>query len=68
MRRPGESQAEWLAAVHRGRNPAALLGGSPDDDVADPTSDWAVDHDSMAAEVDDLMLRLVDLLWPEGVD
>lgn len=51
-----------------GPQPRRALGGSPDDDVADPTSDWAVDHDSMAAEVDDLMLRLVDLLWPEGVD
>lgn len=63
----GESQAQWLAAVHQGRRPASLLGASPDDDVADPTNDLGVDHDSMVDEVDDLVLRLVDLLWPEGV-
>jgi protein-tyrosine phosphatase len=66
-RQPGESQSEWLAAVHRGRQPAALLGASPDDDVADPTSDWSVDHDTMAGEVDDLMFRVVELLWPPDV-
>ena len=67
-RRPGESQAQWLAAVHHGRRPNELLGSGTDDDVADPTSDWSVDHESMAEEVDDLMLRVVALLWPEGID
>ncbi len=67
-RRAGQTQAQWLAAVHQGRRPASLLGSSPDDDVADPTSDLSVDHDTMADEVDDLVLRLVDLLWPAGVE
>ena len=67
-RRPGESQAQWLAAVHHGRRPNELLGSGTDDDVADPTSDWSVDHESMEEEVDDLMLRVVALLWPEGID
>ena len=67
-RRAGESQAQWLAAVHHGRRPAELLGSGTDDDVADPTSDYSVDHEAMAAEVDDLVLRLVDLLWPDGVE
>ena len=67
VRRPGESQAAWLAAVHAGRRPTDLMGASGDDDVADPTTNLSVDHDSMAAEVDDLVLRLVDLLWPDGV-
>lgn len=66
-RRPGTAQADWLAEVHRGRTTAALLGSSPDDDVADPTTDVSIDHDMMADEVDDLVLRLVALLWPEGV-
>src|SRR5260370_19445932 len=36
-RRPrGESLAGWLARAHDGRERAALLGDSPDDDVADP--------------------------------
>ena len=67
-RRAGESQAQWLAAVHHGRRPAELLGSGTDDDVADPTSDYSVDHEAMAAEVDDLVLRLVDLLWPAGLE
>ena len=67
-RQPGETQAQWLATVHQGRKTFALLGTSTDDDVADPTSDWSVDHDSMATEVDDLVLHLVDLLWPDGVE
>jgi len=67
-RRPGESPAQWLAAVHHGRRPAELLGSGTDDDVADPTSDYSVDHEAMAAEVDDLVLRLVDLLWPAGLE
>jgi len=67
-RQPGETQAQWLAAVHQGRKTVALLGTSTDDDVADPTSDWSTDHDSMASEVDDLVLHLVDLLWPNGVE
>lgn len=68
VRRAGESQVQWLAAVHHGRRPTELLGSGTDDDVADPTSDYSVDHEAMAAEVDDLMLRLVDLLWPPGND
>ena len=67
-RQPGETQAQWLAAVHQGRTTVALLGTSTDDDVADPTSDLSVDHDSMATEVDDLVLHFVDLLWPDGVE
>jgi protein-tyrosine phosphatase len=65
---PGETQVAWLAALHRGRRAADLLGSSPDDDVADPTGDLSVDHDTMASEVDDLVLRLVRLLWPEPQD
>jgi protein-tyrosine phosphatase len=65
-RQPGESQAQWIAAVHQGRRPTALLGSAPDDDVADPTNNLSVDHEAMADEVDDLMFRLVNLLWPEG--
>jgi protein-tyrosine phosphatase len=67
IRAAGESQVAWLAAVHEGRRAAALMGASDDDDVADPTADLRVDHDTMAAEVEDLVLRAVDLLWPPGV-
>jgi protein-tyrosine phosphatase len=67
-RQAGESQAEWLAAVHHGRTPNGLLGASGDDDVADPTNDWSVDHGVMASEVDDLVARIVGLLWPNGVE
>jgi protein-tyrosine-phosphatase len=66
-RRPGQSQAEWLLSVHQGRRPTALMGSSDDDDVADPTTDMTVEHETMADEIDDLVGRLVDLLWPVGV-
>ena len=67
-RRPGETQADWLAAAHRDRQPADLFGASRDDDIADPTTDMTVDHDTMAQEVAELVQRLVGLLWPVGVD
>jgi protein-tyrosine phosphatase len=67
-RRLRQTQAAWLADVHRHRRSNELLGASPDDDVADPTSDLSVDHDQMAAEMADLVKRLVALLWPRGVD
>ena len=67
-RRLRQTPVAWLAEAHRDRRSADLLGASPDDDVADPTSDLSVDHDQMAAEMADLVKRLVALLWPRGVD
>jgi protein-tyrosine phosphatase len=63
-RRADESIASWIVRVGAGRRPADLLGRSPVDDVADPTVDRMVDHDTLAAELSDLADRLVALVWP----
>ena len=64
--RNGEPLAEWLAELHEGRNRVDLLGASPVDDVADPTSDRRVDHGSLAEELDALVDATVALLWPDS--
>jgi protein-tyrosine phosphatase len=63
-RASGQSLAEWLALLHEGRIRNDLLGASPVDDVADPTSDRRVDHESMAEELDELVSAAVGLVWP----
>lgn len=59
-----QSLAEWLAEVHAGRRTADLLGDDPVDDVEDPIG--AADHvyEATAAELDELIGRLVDLAFP----
>jgi protein-tyrosine phosphatase len=61
---PGESLADWLARIHHGRDRLALLGDSPDDDVPDPIGGppWA--YAATAAELDDLVSRLLVLCGP----
>lgn len=61
----GEPLAGWLGRVHAGRERSALLGDSPDDDVADPTGGAAQDYLAAAAELDRLLARLVQLAWPQ---
>jgi protein-tyrosine phosphatase len=63
-RPPEQSLGEWLETLHEGRNRIDLLGASPVDDVADPTGDRRVDHDSMAEELDALVDDAVALAWP----
>jgi protein-tyrosine phosphatase len=67
-RQDGESLDAWLAALHEGRSRADLLGASPIDDVADPTNDRRVDHDSLAEELDELVAATVDVVWPGAAD
>jgi protein-tyrosine phosphatase len=64
-RAPGESLAGWLARVHEGRERAALLGDSPDDDVADPIGGPLHAYTETAAVLSDLVNRLVHLCWPD---
>lgn len=54
-RRSDEPLADWLARLADGRSRADLLGASPLDDVADPTSDRTVDHDTTAEDLWDLV-------------
>jgi protein-tyrosine phosphatase len=63
-RAPGESLAGWLARVHEGRERAALLGDSPDDDVADPIGGPPHAYTETAAILSDVLDQLVYLCWP----
>ena len=58
---PGEPLARWLARVHVGRDHLALLGDSPDDDVADPIGGPQKAYANTAAELDQLVARLLVL-------
>ena len=58
-RRAEESLADWLERVGEGRRIADLTGSSPADDVADPIGGPRSAYERMAAELDDLVDRLV---------
>jgi protein-tyrosine phosphatase len=58
-RRAGESLAGWLGRAHDGRDRSALLGDSPDDDVADPTGGPPHAYAVTAEQLDQLLARLV---------
>jgi hypothetical protein len=63
-----ETLPAWLARVHAGRVPSALLGESPIDDVADPMGGDPWEYERAAADIADLVERLVELAWPEGAE
>lgn len=58
----GESFTGWLDRVAFGRQPAALMGDDPSDDVADPVGRPRAVYEDTADELDDLLARLVGLL------
>lgn len=62
-RRGDQPLAAWLDLVHAGRRTSDLLGDDHADDVEDPIG--APDHvyETTAAELDDLVDRLVDLAF-----
>jgi protein-tyrosine phosphatase len=64
----GESLADWLARAHAGRQRAALLGESRDDDVADPTGGPQRGYTETAAILSGLADQLVRLCWGAGSD
>lgn len=55
----GESLADWLGRVGKGRRISELTGSSPDDDVEDPIGMPRSSYERMATELDDLTRRLV---------
>lgn len=63
-----EPLSGWLTRVHLGRRPSELLGASPEDDVEDPTGGSPWEYRRAAAEIDDLVGRLVQLAWPDGAE
>jgi protein-tyrosine phosphatase len=62
----GESVADWVARLARGRLPKDHLGASTVDDVADPVGQGGRVYEQTADELDGLTAALVDLLWPEA--
>jgi protein-tyrosine-phosphatase len=62
-RRPRESLGAWLARAHAGRTRHDLIGSSPSDDVVDPYGLSDAAYEETAAEIDDLVARLVALMW-----
>lgn len=63
-RRQGEATDEWLLRANGGRRPLELLGESEDDDVADPYLGSPKIYAACISEIDDLIERLVNLMWP----
>jgi protein-tyrosine phosphatase len=69
-RRRGESVAAWLGRAGSGRRRELLLGvgHDPDYDVEDPVGRPFAEFEVTADELEALLHRLVDLVWPPGVD
>ena len=62
-----EPFGDWVAEVGEGRTRRELLGSSQDDDVADPYGMAKSAYEKTAGELDELIGRLVDLVWPPGL-
>lgn len=67
-RRAGVPIADWLAAVHAGRERQALLGDDPRDDVADPVGGPLRLYEATAVELTDLVDALVALAFPSAAN
>jgi protein-tyrosine-phosphatase len=65
-RREDEPIEEWLSRASADRRPIELLGESDDDDVADPYLGSPKVYARCIADLDDLVERLVDLVWPRA--
>ena len=64
-----ETLAAYTARLAEARQLTDLLGSSREDDIDDPTSNRMIDHDSAAAEIDDLVAVVVEAIWnPLGFD
>jgi len=63
-RRPDEPLGAFLARLHEGRTPQALLRDDPIDDVADPIGGPRSGYERTAAELEQLALSIAALLAP----
>jgi protein arginine phosphatase len=61
-----EPWESWLARIQEGRERIGLLGESSRDDIADPFGRSAGDYEASANEIDGLLARLVDQVWPKA--
>jgi protein-tyrosine phosphatase len=66
-RQHGESIEDWVARAHAGRARHDLLGADPIDDVADPFGGPLGGYEDAADEIDNLVARLVRLVWPKEI-
>jgi protein-tyrosine phosphatase len=62
-RASGQSVEEWLLKAHAGRTHADLLGDDTNDDIFDPIGSSRTQYERTAAEIEDLVDRLVALLF-----
>ncbi|HVF33508.1 MAG TPA: hypothetical protein VM933_10785 [Acidimicrobiales bacterium] len=62
-RPPGQSVEEWLHRAHAGRSRTDLLGEADGDDIFDPIGSSRSVYEKTAAELSDLIDRLVALLF-----
>jgi protein-tyrosine phosphatase len=67
-RRPGEATALWMARLAASRRRESLLGVGHDDayDVEDPIGGTRAQYRATAAELEDLLTRMVALIWDIG--
>ena len=64
-RAPAQPMIEWLEKLHAGRSRSDLLGDAPADDVFDPIGSPRSKYEEVAAELDALLARAVDLAFPQ---
>jgi protein-tyrosine phosphatase len=64
-RAAGEAFDEWLSKIHAGRSPRDLMAATGLD-VDDPYGGSRKQYERTAAELEDLVDRLVQLAWPEA--
>ena len=62
-RPPGEPFSGWLSRAHEGRERAALLGDSAEDDVPDPAGEPLRAYVDAARLLDRSVARLAELGW-----
>ena len=62
-RLPGEPLSGWLSRAHEGRERAALLGASAEDDVPDPAGKPLREFVDVARLLDRSVARLAELGW-----
>ncbi len=62
-RRPAEPFSGWLSRAHEGRERAALLGDSAEDDVPDPAGQPLRAYADVGRLLDRSVARLAELGW-----